>query len=100
VRLPRRKLDALAVFSISGSEFEELFVGVGAARVGDLFEQARKAAPCIIFIDELDALERSQLARGVRRLRRKGADAELAARRALRLRSQRRRHSAGGHQPA
>lgn len=43
-------------FSISGSEFVELFVGVGAARVRDLFEQARKAAPCIIFIDELDAL--------------------------------------------
>ncbi|PMZ93087.1 MULTISPECIES: ATP-dependent zinc metalloprotease FtsH [unclassified Pseudomonas] len=43
-------------FSISGSEFVELFVGVGAARVHDLFEQAREAAPCIIFIDELDAL--------------------------------------------
>ncbi|TVR79172.1 MAG: ATP-dependent metallopeptidase FtsH/Yme1/Tma family protein [Rhodospirillales bacterium] len=43
-------------FSISGSEFVEMFVGVGAARVRDLFEQARKAAPSIIFIDELDAL--------------------------------------------
>ncbi len=43
-------------FSISGSEFVEMFVGVGAARVRDLFEQARTAAPCIIFIDELDAL--------------------------------------------
>ncbi|MBC7132341.1 MAG: ATP-dependent metallopeptidase FtsH/Yme1/Tma family protein [Roseovarius sp.] len=43
-------------FSISGSEFVEMFVGVGAARVRDLFEQARKAVPCIIFIDELDAL--------------------------------------------
>ena len=43
-------------FSISGSEFVEMFVGVGAARVHDLFEQARQAAPCIIFIDELDAL--------------------------------------------
>jgi len=43
-------------FSISGSEFVEMFVGVGAARVRDLFEQARQAAPCIIFIDELDAL--------------------------------------------
>ena len=49
-------------FSISGSEFVELFVGVGAARVRDLFEQARKAAPCIIFIDEIDALGK---ARGV-----------------------------------
>lgn len=43
-------------FSISGSEFVEMFVGVGAARVRDLFEQARQHAPCIIFIDELDAL--------------------------------------------
>jgi cell division protease FtsH len=51
-------------FSISGSEFVEMFVGVGAARVRDLFEQARKAAPCIIFIDELDALGRSRVAGG------------------------------------
>ena len=49
-------------FSINGSEFVELFVGVGAARVRDLFAQARNSAPCIIFIDELDALGR---ARGV-----------------------------------
>jgi cell division protease FtsH len=48
-------------FSISGSEFVELFVGVGAARVRDLFEQARKSAPCIIFVDELDALGRARL---------------------------------------
>lgn len=47
-------------FSISGSEFVEMFVGVGAARVRDLFEQARLAAPCIIFIDELDALGRAR----------------------------------------
>jgi cell division protease FtsH len=47
-------------FSISGSEFVEMFVGVGAARVRDLFEQASKAAPCIIFIDELDAMGRAR----------------------------------------
>jgi cell division protease FtsH len=52
-------------FSISGSEFVEMFVGVGAARVRDLFEQARKAAPCIIFIDELDALGKARGAIGV-----------------------------------
>ncbi len=52
----------VSFFSISGSEFVEMFVGVGAARVRDLFEQARKAAPCIIFIDELDALGRSRTA--------------------------------------
>jgi cell division protease FtsH len=55
----------VAFFSISGSEFVEMFVGVGAARVRDLFEQARKAAPCIIFIDELDALGRSRQAGGI-----------------------------------
>ena len=49
-------------FSISGSEFVEMFVGVGAARVRDLFEQAKSKAPCIIFLDELDALGK---ARGV-----------------------------------
>jgi cell division protease FtsH len=49
-------------FSISGSDFVEMFVGVGAARVRDLFEQAKQRAPCIIFIDELDALGK---ARGV-----------------------------------
>ena len=49
-------------FSISGSEFVEMFVGVGAARVRDLFEQARKLKPCIIFIDELDSLGRTRTA--------------------------------------
>jgi cell division protease FtsH len=50
----------VAFFSISGAEFVEMFVGVGAARVRDLFEQARQHAPCIIFIDELDALGRAR----------------------------------------
>src|SRR5256886_7986250 len=52
------------LFSISGSEFVEMFVGVGAARVRDLFEQARQKAPAIIFIDELDALGRARGASG------------------------------------
>ncbi|TAH46227.1 MAG: ATP-dependent metallopeptidase FtsH/Yme1/Tma family protein [Betaproteobacteria bacterium] len=52
-------------FSISGSEFVEMFVGVGAARVRDLFEQARAKAPAIIFIDELDALGRARAAGGM-----------------------------------
>jgi cell division protease FtsH len=52
-------------FSISGSEFVEMFVGVGAARVRDLFVQAQKVAPCIIFIDELDALGRARGVAGV-----------------------------------
>jgi cell division protease FtsH len=51
-------------FSISGSEFVELFVGVGSARVRDLFEQAKKQAPCIIFIDELDAIGKSRTGGG------------------------------------
>ena len=45
-------------FSISGSDFVEMFVGVGASRVRDLFEQAKQAAPAIIFIDEIDAVGR------------------------------------------
>lgn len=51
-------------FSISGSEFVELFVGVGSSRVRDLFEQAKKQAPCIIFIDELDAIGKSRATGG------------------------------------
>ena len=47
-------------FSISGSDFVEMFVGVGASRVRDLFENAKKNAPCIIFIDEIDAVGRQR----------------------------------------
>ncbi|MDG2991394.1 ATP-dependent zinc metalloprotease FtsH4 [Candidatus Synechococcus calcipolaris G9] len=54
----------VSFFSISGSEFVELFVGVGSARVRDLFEQAKKQAPCIIFIDELDAIGKSRATGG------------------------------------
>ncbi len=51
---------AVPFFSISGSEFVEMFVGVGASRVRDLFEQAKRHAPCIIFIDEIDAVGRQR----------------------------------------
>ncbi len=48
-------------FSISGSDFVEMFVGVGASRVRDMFDQGKKNAPCIIFIDEIDAVGRHRL---------------------------------------
>jgi cell division protease FtsH len=51
-------------FSISGSDFVEMFVGVGAARVRDLFEQAKKKAPCIVFIDEMDAVGQARATAG------------------------------------
>ena len=49
-----------AFFSISGSDFVEMFVGVGASRVRDMFEQARRNTPCLVFIDEIDAVGRSR----------------------------------------
>jgi len=55
----------VSFFSISGSEFVELFVGAGAARVRDLFAQAKQKAPCIIFIDELDAIGKSRASGGM-----------------------------------
>jgi cell division protease FtsH len=67
-------------FSISGSDFVEMFVGVGASRVRDLFEQGKKNAPCIIFIDEIDAVGRPSRRRLGRRPRRARTDLESASR--------------------
>ena len=64
-------------FSISGSDFEEMFVGVGASRVRDLFEQGKKNAPCIIFIDEIDSVGQKRNAGGVTAVR--SADQTLNA---------------------
>jgi len=64
-------------FSISGSDFEEMFVGVGASRVRDMFEQGKKNAPCIIFIDEIDSVGQKRNAGGVTAIR--SADQTLNA---------------------
>ena len=87
-------------FSLSGSDFVEMFVGVGAARVRDLFAQAESRAPCIIFIDELDALGKTPRRQRRRRPRRARADAQSAPGRDGRLRFQPRRDHHGGDQPA
>ena len=85
--------------SISGSEFVEMFVGVGAARVRDLFAQAQKLAPCIIFIDELDALGKARARHGLQQQRRAGADPQPASRADGRFRHPKRRHHPGRDQP-
>ena len=87
-------------FSISGSDFVEMFVGVGASRVRDMFEQGKKNAPCIIFIDEIDAVGRSRFTGigGGHDEREQTLNALLV--RDGRVRDPGRRHHPGGHQPA
>ena len=65
-------------FSMSGSEFVEMFVGMGASKVRDLFKQAKEKAPCIVFIDEIDAIGKKRDGQ-YRRQRRAGADPEPAS---------------------
>ena len=87
-------------FSISGSDFVEMFVGVGASRVRDLFEQGKKNAPCIIFIDEIDAVGRHRGAGlGGGHDEREQTLNQLAGRNG-RLRIERRRHPGRRHQPS
>lgn len=50
----------MSFLAVSGSEFHEVYIGVGAARVRDMFKRARKNAPCILFIDEIDAIGRKR----------------------------------------
>ena len=86
-------------FSISGSDFVEMFVGVGASRVRDLFEQGKKHAPCIVFIDEIGRGWTPPGRRPGRRTRRARADPESAPGGNGRLRVERRRHPDRGHKP-
>ena len=91
---------AVPFLSVSASEFIEMIVGVGASRVRDLFEQAKKVAPSIIFIDELDAIGRARGGRDqLQRSRRARADAQPDPHRDGRVHRQRGRGRAGRHQP-
>ena len=87
-------------FHISGSEFVEMFVGVGAARVRDLFEQAKRNAPCIVFVDEIDAVGRHRGAGlgGGHDEREQTLNQNPGGN--GRIRDQHQHHSCGGHQPA
>ena len=99
-RAPSPARRKVPFFSLSGSEFVEMFVGVGAARVRDLFSQAEAKAPCIVFIDELDALGKVARAEPDGQPRGARADAQPAARRDGRLRLAQGRHHHGRDQPA
>ena len=86
-------------FSISGSDFVEMFVGVGASRVRDLFEEGKKHAPCIIFIDEIDAVARQRgTGMGGGHDEREQTLNQLLVEMG-RIRSQRGNHRHGGHEP-
>ena len=87
-------------FTISGSDFVEMFVGVGASRVRDMFEQAKKNAPCIIFIDEIDAVGRHRGAGLGGGNDEREQTLNQPAGRDGRIRSQRRHHSDRRHEPS
>ncbi len=86
-------------FSISGSEFVEMFVGVGASRVRDLFDQAKRHSPCIVFVDEIDAVGRQRGAGLGGSARRARTDPQPDAGRDGRFRHRHQRHHHCGHQP-
>ena len=87
-------------FSISGSEFVEMFVGVGASRVRDLFDQAKRNSPCIVFVDEIDAVGRQRGAGLGGSPRRARADPQPDPGRDGRLRHEHQRDRRRRHQPA